>query len=57
MYQKEFYLPLEGNINKLMAMLYEEWTLLNIKALGMVRLCLGAMVTFNIRVEKILWTH
>ena len=51
MYQKDLYLPLSGKTKKPAAMTDAEWNILDIKALGIVRLCLVMLVTFNISKE------
>eukprot|EP00253_Pinus_taeda_P009644 PITA_09644 len=51
LYQKDLYLPFGGKTKMLMGMIDEEWNLLDRKALGTVRLCLVASVTFNISKE------
>ena len=49
--QKDLYLPLRKKTKKLMAMTDAEWDILYRKALGIVRLCLAASVSFNISKE------
>ena len=51
MYQKNLHLPLSGKTKMLTGMTDEEWNLLDRKALGIVRLCLVALVAFNISKE------
>ena len=51
LYQKYLYLPLSRKTKKLAAMIDAEWNILDRKALGTVRLCLVASVTFNISKE------
>eukprot|EP00253_Pinus_taeda_P028080 PITA_28080 len=51
LYQKDLYLPSGGKTKMLAGMTDEEWNLFNRKALGTVRLCLAASVTFNILKE------
>eukprot|EP00253_Pinus_taeda_P002281 PITA_02281 len=51
LYQKDLYLPLGGKTKMPTSMTDEEWNLLNRKALGTVRMCLAALVTFNISKE------
>ena len=51
LYQKYLYLPLSGKTKNSMAMTDAEWEILNRKALGTVRLCLAALVAFNISKE------
>ena len=51
LYQKYIYLPLSGKTNNSVAMTDAEWKILDRKALGTVRLCLAASVTFNISKE------
>ena len=48
LYQKYLYLPLSGKTKKSAAMTDAEWSILDRKALGTVRLCLAATVAFNI---------
>ena len=50
-YQKYFYLPLSGRTKKPMTMTNAEWEILDRKELGTVRLCLAALVAFNILKE------
>ena len=52
LYQKYLYLPLSGKTKKSAAMTNVEWNILDRKALGIVRLCLAALVAFNISKEK-----
>jgi len=47
LYQRDLYLPLEGKVKKPTTMVDEDWDLLDREALGMVRLCLNSIVTFN----------
>ena len=47
LYQKDLYLPLGEKAKQPVAMKDEEWEVLDIKALGTIRLCL-ASVAFNI---------
>ena len=51
LYQKDLYLPLSKKTKKPTAMTYEEWNLLDRKALRTIRLCLAASVAFNISKE------
>ena len=51
LYQKDLYLPLGGKTKMPMGMTDEEWNLLDRKTLGTIRLCLAALVTFNISKE------
>eukprot|EP00253_Pinus_taeda_P026572 PITA_26572 len=51
LYQKDLYLPLGRKTKMLTGMTYEEWNLLDRKALGTVQLCLPASVAFNILKE------
>jgi hypothetical protein len=48
LYQKDLFLPFGGIENKLTTMKDEEWDILDIKALGMIRLSLTTSVAFNI---------
>ena len=48
MYQKDLYLPLGGKTKQLATMKEEEWEVLDIKALGTIRLCLASLMAFNI---------
>jgi hypothetical protein len=48
LYQKDLFLPLSGIENNSTAMKDEEWEVLDIKELGMIRLSLAASVAFNI---------
>ena len=52
LYQKDIYLPLGGKTNKLTSMKEKKWDILDKKALGTIRLCLAALVAFNISKEK-----
>ena len=52
LYQKDLFLPLGGVAKKSMTMKDEEWKILDIKALGMIRLSLATSVAFNISKEK-----
>ena len=52
LYQKDIYLPLGVIENKLMAMKDEEWEVLDRKVLGTIRMCLEALMAFNISKEK-----
>ena len=47
LYQKDLYLPLGGKSKMPTCMTDKEWNLLDRKALGTIRLCLAASVTFN----------
>ena len=51
LYQKDLYLPLSRKTRKPVAMTDAEWNILDRKALGTVRLCLAALVAFNISME------
>ena len=51
LYEKDLYLPLSEKENKLAAMTDAEWNILDRKALRTVRLCLAALVAFNISKE------
>ena len=51
LYQKYMYLTLSGQTKKKTATTDVEWEILDRKALGIVRLCLAASVTFNISKE------
>eukprot|EP00253_Pinus_taeda_P027437 PITA_27437 len=51
LYQRDLYLPLSAKTKKPMSMTYTEWDILNRKALGTIRLCLAASITFNISKE------
>eukprot|EP00253_Pinus_taeda_P016291 PITA_16291 len=51
LYQKDLYLPLGRKTKMSTGMTDEEWNLLDRKALGTVRLCLAASVSFNISKE------
>jgi len=51
LYQKDLYLPLGKKAKMPTGMKDEEWNLLDRKALGTIRLCLTASVTFNISRE------
>jgi AAA+ ATPase superfamily predicted ATPase len=52
LYQKDVYLPLGVKANKPTSMTYEEWEILDRKALGTIWLCPAASVAFNISKEK-----
>jgi hypothetical protein len=52
LYQKDLFLPLGGISKKLKAMKYEEWEVLDIKALGTIRNILAPSMAFNIAKEK-----
>jgi hypothetical protein len=52
LYQKDLFLPLGRIENNSMTMKDEEWEVLNIKALGTIRLSLAASVAFNISKQK-----
>jgi hypothetical protein len=52
LYQKDLFLPLGGIAKKSMAMKYEEWEVLDRKALGMIQLILAMSMNFNISKEK-----
>jgi hypothetical protein len=52
LYEKDLFLPLGGITKKSMTMKYEEWEVLDRKALGTIRLCLEMLVAFNISKEK-----
>jgi hypothetical protein len=52
LYQKDLFLPLGGVEKNLTAMKDKEWEILDIKALGMIRLSLATSVAFNISKEK-----
>lgn len=49
---KDLYLPLEGAVKKLSSMTDEEWSLLDRKALDVIRLSLTSFVAFNVFDEK-----
>ena len=51
LYQKHLYLPLSRKTKKSTAMIDAEWEILDRKALRIVRLCLVALVAFNISKE------
>ena len=51
LYQKDMYLPLSRKTKKPMAMADAEWEILDRKALRTVRLCLAALIAFNISKE------
>ena len=51
LYQKDLYLPLSRKTKKPTAMTDAEWEILDRKALETVRLCLAALVAFNISKE------
>ena len=52
LYQKDLYLPFGEKPSKLTSMIDEEWEFLDRKALGTIRLCLVALIAFNISKEK-----
>jgi hypothetical protein len=52
LYQKDLFQPLGGVAKKTMTMKDEEWEILDIKALGTIRLSLIALLDFNILKEK-----
>jgi hypothetical protein len=52
LYHNDLFLPLGGIENKPAIMKGEEWEVLDIKALGTIRLSLEASVAFNISKEK-----
>ena len=52
LYQKDLFLPLGGIKKKPAATKDEEWEILDIKALGMIRLSLEVSVVFNISKAK-----
>ena len=52
LYQKDIFLPLSGVAKKPAAMKDEEWEILDLKALGTIRLSLTMSVAFNISKEK-----
>ena len=52
LYQKGLYLPLEEKSKKPTSMSDDEWSLLDIKALGVVRIYLSSSVAFNISTKK-----
>jgi hypothetical protein len=52
LYQKDLFLPLSGVAKKPVTMKDEEWEILDIKALGMIRLSLTVSVAFNTSKEK-----
>jgi hypothetical protein len=52
LYQKDMFLPLGGVEKNLTAMKDEEWEVLEINPLGMIRLSLATSVAFNISKEK-----
>ena len=51
LYQRDLYLPLSGKTKKPTSMTDTEWDILDKKALGTIRLCLAALVAFNISKE------
>ena len=51
LYQKYLYLPLSGKTRNPTAMTDIEWEIIDIKALGIVWLCIEALVAFNISKE------
>lgn len=51
LHQKDLYIPLEGKTKK-SSVSDENWALLDRKALATIRLCLAALVAFNIPEEK-----
>ena len=52
LYQKDLFLPLGGIAKKPTTMKDEEWEVLDKKALGMIQMCHGMLVAFNISKEK-----
>jgi hypothetical protein len=52
LYQKDLFVPLGGITNKSTAMKDKEWEVLDIKALGTIRLSLTVSMDFNISKEK-----
>jgi hypothetical protein len=52
LYQKDPFFPLGETSKKLTTNKNEEWEVLDIKALGMIRMSLEASVSFNISKEK-----
>ena len=52
LHQKDLFLPLGEKAKKSTSMQDDEWTVLDRKALGTIRLCLVALVAFNILKEK-----
>ena len=52
LYQKYVYQPLEDKSKKLASMSDEEWSLLDRKALGAIRICPSSSVAFNISTKK-----
>ena len=52
LYQKDLYLSLNKKAKKQTNMKDEEWDILEKKALETIRLCLAALVDFNISSEK-----
>lgn len=53
MLMKDFYLPLEGVAKKPSSMIDDEWSLLDMNALVVIRLSLTSSVVFNVSKEKI----
>ena len=51
LYHKDMYQPLSEKTKKLTSMIDTKWDILDRKALGTIRLCLGALVAFNISME------
>eukprot|EP00253_Pinus_taeda_P003136 PITA_03136 len=51
LYQRDLYLPLSGKTKKPMSMTDTEWDIIDRKAIGTIRLCLVALVAFNISNE------
>jgi len=51
LYQRDLYQPLRGKTKKSMSMIDTKWDILDRKALGTMRLCLAALVAFNISKE------
>lgn len=52
LYQKDLYLPLGGKLMKPESIIDPAWEILNMKALGFIRLCLATLMVFNILKEK-----
>lgn len=52
LYPKDIFLPLSGKIKKVTNISDEEWKHIDIKALRMIRLYLGAIFSFNISKEN-----
>ena len=52
LYQKDIYLPLGGETKQSVTMKYEEWEVLDRKALGAIWLSLVSLMAFNILKEK-----